>query len=226
MANCTYSVPNKELSGDNYYGQFICREELVDYFWYAYGFAGNKDYWDDGFGWHDCCNTDQPLGRTYNACYLLTYSAEDYRNESWDGPCLNWARRYVRKYIDDLRSRCSNGTARATAFWGCQDDRVELYMGFFYNSCVVDRASILLHEARHMAAGKLHSAEFPPHSFLSGTGADPSWEYKGAYMYQVLYLWWFSAEGKRTTSATRQRAKDMGNLYLDNYFAVRPGFSI
>ena len=99
MASCTYSVPDKEVSGDNLYGAVICNQVYVDYFWNTYGFAGNKDYWDDGFGWEDPCNTDKPLARTFNACYLLTYSANDYSNDSYSSPILNWGRRYVRETL-------------------------------------------------------------------------------------------------------------------------------
>ena len=72
MATCTYTVPDKNTSGDNFYGGSICSQALIDYFWNTYGFSGNKDYWDDGFGWEDPCNTDKPLARTFNGCYLLT----------------------------------------------------------------------------------------------------------------------------------------------------------
>lgn len=52
MASCTYSVPDKNTSGDNFYGAYICSQQYIDYFWEVYGFNGNKNYWDDGFGWH------------------------------------------------------------------------------------------------------------------------------------------------------------------------------
>ncbi|MCA1623239.1 MAG: hypothetical protein LC768_11560 [Acidobacteria bacterium] len=228
MATCTYTVPNKNASGDNFYGAFICDQVYIDYFWNTYGFSGNKNYWDDGFGWDDPCNTDQPLARTFNACYLLTYSAEDYFNDSWNSPILNWGRRYVRNNIDDLRSKCGDGSAIATAFSGVfVNDRVELYLGFFYAESVVERAATLLHEARHMG-GKSHNADFPAGSIYGegNSGADSSWDYQGAWMYGVLYLWWFYAAGARTTSAMRERARQIGNRDIDNAFAKHPGFSI
>ena len=148
MASCTYSVPDKNSTGDNFYGQFICKQVYVDYFWNTYGFNGNKNYWDDGFGWDDCCNTNQPLARTFNACYLLTYSADDYLNDNYDAPqnILQWGRRFVREKIDDLRSMCGDGSAIAATFGS---DRTELYLGFFYTKDVPGRAETLCHEARH-----------------------------------------------------------------------------
>lgn len=228
MATCTYNVPDKNASGDNYYGQFICWQPYIDYFWATYGFNGNKEYWDDGFGWHDCCNTDKPLARTFNACYLLTYSAEDYLNDSYSSSCLNWARRYVREHIDDLISKCGDGTAIASSFSGCfVNDRVELYLGYWYNQAVPVRTSTLMHEARHQG-GKPHNANYPTGSIYgAGTsGADSSWDYHGAWMYETLYLWWFYAAGSRTTSAMRQLARQEGNIYIDNCFATHPGYSI
>lgn len=228
MASCTYTVPDKNASGDNYYGQFICWQPYIDYFWNAYSFAGNKEYWDDGFGWHDPCNTSKPLARAFNGCYLLTYSASDYQNESWSSPILNWGRRYVRHNINDLRSKCGNGDAVAASISGpFVNDRVELYLGFFYSQDVPGRAETLIHEARHQG-GKPHNAKFPAGSvFGEGkSGADSRWGFQGAWMYGALYLWWFYAAGTRTTSAMRQRARQRGNLVIDNAFATHPGFSI
>jgi hypothetical protein len=182
MATCTYTVPDKNASGDNYYGQFICWQPYVDYFWDTYGFSGNKNYWDDGFGWEDCCNTDKPLARTFNACYLLTYSAEDYLNDSYSSSCLNWGRRYVRENIDDLISKCGDGSAIAMSISGCGvADRVELYLGFWYTKNVPGRAETLMHEARHQG-GKPHNANFPAGSIYGAgnSGADSSWGYGGA----------------------------------------------
>ena len=74
----------------------------MDYFWYTYGFTGTGTTWQNGFGYEDCCNTDLPLARAFNGCYVLTYSASDYLNDDYAGACLNWARRYVRENIKTL----------------------------------------------------------------------------------------------------------------------------
>ena len=223
MATCTYTVPDKSASGDNLYGSVICNQAYISYFWNAYGFQGNKDYWDDGFGWEDACNTSKPLARAFNGCYLLTYSAQDYQNESWSSPILNWGRRYVRNNIDDLRSKCGDGSAIARA----SGDTVEVYLGFFYTKDVPGRAETLLHESRH-AGGKSHNATFPAGSVFGAgkSGADSNWNFEGAWMYGALYLWWFYAAGARSTTAMRARARQRGNLVIDNAFATHPGFSI
>lgn len=223
MASCSASVPDKNASGDNFYGPFICEQRFIDYFWAVYGFNGNKRFWDDGFGWHDPCNTNKPLARTFNACYLLTYSADDYLNDSYDAPqnVLQWGRRYVRESFDELRSFCGNDGLVASFSGGT----AELYLSFWYGYSVVERAAILVHEARHEA--KPHNANFPPGSvFGSSDDADSSWDYQGAWTFEAGYLYWFYHAGARTTSASRDRARQAGNVILDNAFATHPGFSI
>ena len=187
MASCTYTVPDKSASGDNFYGAVICNQAYIDYFWNTYGFSGNKIYWDDGWGWDDCCNTSKPLARAFNGCYALTYSAQDYLNDSYSSAILNWGRRYVRENIDDLRCFCGDGTAIARSQSG---GLVDVYLGFFYSKDVPGRAETLIHEARHKG-GKPHDANFPAGStFGSGkSGADSSWDYEGTWMYGALYLW-------------------------------------
>ena len=45
-------------------------------------------------------------------------------------------------------------------------------------------------------------------------------------LWHYRYLWWYFAEGARTTSALKERARQRGNLVIDNAFATHPGFSI
>jgi hypothetical protein len=219
-------VPNKNTSGDNLYGSRICGQAFIDWAWTAHGFR--KNYWDDGFGYYDVCNTNKPLARTLNAIWLLNYSADDYWNEQWSNNILHWGRRYVRNQLDDLRSKCGDGSAIARSYSGWfVDDRVELYMGYWYSKDVPGRAETLIHESRHQG-GRSHNAKFPAGSVFGAgkSGADSSWGFQGAWMYGALYLWWFYADGRRTTSALRQAARNRANLVIDNAFATHPGFTI
>ncbi|MGH9879441.1 MAG: hypothetical protein ACRD5H_17560 [Nitrososphaerales archaeon] len=226
MATCYYSVPDKNTSGDNLYGSRICWQPFVDWAWDVFDF--DYDYWQDGWGYDDCCNTNKPLARAFNGMWLLAYSADDYWNEEWSNNILHWGCRYARNQIDDLEAKCGDGSAIAAAIQGWfVDDRVELYLGFFYNKNVPGRAETLIHEARHMG-GKSHDANFPSGSVFGAgkSGADSSWGYHGAWMYGALYLWWFYADGRRTTWALRQSAKQRAQLVIDNAFATHPGFTI
>jgi len=296
MADCTYSVPDLEASGDALYGGRICNQPFIDWAWSVHGFNGT--YWQGGWGFDDACNIRKPLARCMNAMWLLNYSAEDYDNESWNTDALHWGGRYVReqfKHYDDLRANCGDGSATAVTT-GCQQTRqwndwrctngynetkrecrswfflfawichlyaevkrfvctaygwvattlcsawygtvgggqnVTLTLWFFYpldgrgNPDVVARAGTLIHEARHIG-NKPHDAQFPVGSVYGQgkDGADSSWGYEGAWMYNALYLWWFSAAGKRTTIAMRQAAKQRANIILTNAFATSPGFVV
>lgn len=228
MSSCTIPVLNKDASGDNLYGAVICNQAYIDYFFNTYGFSDGGDYWHNGFGYEDPCNTDLPLARSFNACYALTYSASDYQNDSYDSDILHWGRRFCRENTDDLRAGCGNGTADALSETGDTiDNHVDLYMGFFYNEVVPHRAATLIHEARHQN-GVDHNANFPAGSVFGAgqPGADSDWNYHGAFMFQALYLWWFFAAANGTTSAMQQAARQAGNLYIDNAFATHPGFNI
>jgi hypothetical protein len=229
MSECTATVPDRDASGDNFYGA-NCAQIYIDYFWNTYGFADAGDTWHHGFGYEDPCNSDLPLARTFNACYALTYSAEDWANDSYDAPqnTLQWGRRFVRDNIDDLRAHCGDGSADADSESGpFVDDHVDLYLGFFYGESVVERASTFMHEARHQS-GKDHDAKFPKGSIYGEgkDGADSSFEYQGAWAYEVSYLAWFAFAGARTTSAMRELARQIGNRDIDNAFANRPNFSL
>jgi hypothetical protein len=123
MADCTYSVPDLDGSGDTLYGPRICWQPFIDFAWKSHGFNG--DYWQGGWGYDDCCNIRKPLARAFNAMWLLNYSADDYMNEDWGSDALHWGPRYVReqmKSYDDLRAQCGDGSAVAKTT-GCQQSR-------------------------------------------------------------------------------------------------------
>ena len=221
MATCSAPATDNTTSGDDLYGARTCWQEFVNWAWSAYGFQ--NDFWDDGFGYEDPCNRNLPLNRTMNALWVLCYSADDYNNDAYSNKCLHWARRYTWNQIDSLRSRCGDGTLIGEA----SGSNVDLFLGFWYEYNAVSRAAILLHEARHIG-GRSHDADFPAGSVYGEgeSGADSTWGYEGAWMYETLYLWWFFADGRRTTQALRDRARVEGNVNIDNAFATHPGFSI
>jgi len=226
---CYYQPGNNNDSGDNLYGSFVCDQKYIDQFWYHFDF--DKEDWDDGFGYDDCCNINKPLARTFNALYLLAYSAEDYAKNTSDfsGNALRWGYPYAATYIDELDGRCGSGDknsgARATTYWGgwiFVDDRTVLKWPFFYGENVVERAGTVLHESRH-AAGKEHNGDS---GCPRGKSCDTNWDYHGANMYQVLYLWWFYVDGTRTTSAMRNYAKVEAQRIIDTGFNTNPGYII
>lgn len=216
MASCTATPGNLDASGDRLYGPRSCWQAFIDWAWDAYDF--DKSDWDDGFGWHAACDIRLPLARTFNAIFCLEYSSPDPSNESFSMPILWWGGRYARSHIDELDARCGDGTAFAATRTGglFVDEWTRLYLGFFYNEDVPERASTLIHEARHADAGKGHDRN----------GRDPDWAYNGANRFQIAWLAWFINQGENTSLALKTRARQAANFRLATRFATDPGFRL
>jgi hypothetical protein len=213
MATCTASVPNLDTSGDNLYAPRICWQPFIDWAWEAFDF--DKGDWDDGFGYDQVCDNTRPLCRTLSGIWCLTYSSPNFPSESYSSNILEWGCRFVRNAIDELDARCGDGTAIARTWWGLQDNKTELYLGYFYGWGVSMRAGTLIHEARH-ADGKGHD---------SGNN-DSSWGYNGAWRWDVCWLAWFAAAGTSTSVAMRTQATQRANNIINNNFVTHPGFNV
>jgi hypothetical protein len=223
VQNCTIPPHDNNADGSSFYATGLCHQERVDHWWSV--FKMRKDDWDNGFGYEDCCNLDLPLARTFAAMYLLTYSADDYAKNTGDfsGNALRWAYPYTASNAGRVSALCfkpgsSPGDWNAWAY----GSRVELYLPYFYGLDVASRAGTLLHEARHNG-GKSHNGGS---SCPRGASCDTNWDYQGANMYHVLYLWWFAVDGTRTTSAIRDMARNRARTVHNNGFNTNPGFNI
>ena len=118
MATCTYTVPDKNASGDNFYGAVICNQAYVDYFWNTYGFSGNKIVLGRRLGLGRLLQHQQAAGTCVQRMLRADLLGPDYLNDSYSSPILNWGRRYVRENIDSLRCFCGDGTAIARSKGG------------------------------------------------------------------------------------------------------------
>jgi len=222
-----YQPGNNSTSGDTFYGTKTCNQAMVNQFWNHFDF--DKGDWDDGFGFEAPCDLNRPLARTFNALYLLAYSAQNYATTTGDlsGNALRWGYPFAASNIDELDGRCGSGDknsgARATTYHGAAvDDRTELKWPFFYGENVVERAGTIVHEARH-ANGKSHNAGT---SCPRKASCDSEWSYMGANSYHVLYLWWFYVDGTRTTTAMKNFAKTEAQYVIDYGFKTRPPYTI
>ena len=221
----TCSVPPHDnvADGTSAYASQICNQVLVDFWWSVCNMK--KADWDQGFGFDDPCNIDLPLGRTFTALYLLTYSAEDYAKNTGDfsGNALRWAWPYTAQNIGKLQALCfkPGSTPGQWAGWA-YGNRVELYIPFFYNFDVSARAATFLHEARHNG-GKSHNGGS---GCSRGASCDTNWAYQGSNMYEVLYLWWFAVDGTRTTTAIKNMARNRARSVHNTAFNTNPWFNI
>lgn len=216
-----------------------CSQNWVNYFWNAYDF--DKGDWDNGFGFTNACDTSRPLGRTMNAIYVLNYadSPGSKSRDDFSGNILHWGGNYSMREFDELDGRCGDGSKRAYTRWGVGiDNYTQLYLPFFYNENVVERAATLLHESRHAdwcghngndgnnrcPAGSASCDE----SYTDGCSGVGSPSGRGADSYQALWLWWFTvaADANIGTSVRKAFARDEANRILSTMFDVNPCFNI
>jgi len=212
---CTWTPSNTTTTGDTLYGPRICKQAFIDWAWDAFDF--DKGNWDDGWGYDQPCSIDRPLGRTFNAIWCLTYSGGSTPSATISSsiPILKWGWRYAQENIDELDGECTKGNYWGWTVWGpFVDNYTNLYLPFF-NGGVPQRAALLLHEARH-ADGVGHD---------DGDN-DSSWEYNGAWRWQVCWLSWFAAEGQRSTQILRDLARQSANGILGSRFTKPPGFTV
>ena len=207
-ADCsTPSGLNNNTSLDNSLIGFACDNSFMAQAWDWYDF--DKDYWDDGFGYHDPCNLNRPLARTFNPMYLLKRV-----NYNW----YDW----TSDKIDELLATCQSSPIATYWDYWIFDEFVELHQPFFFNLNVVERASTIVHESRHY--DKSHDAD--DDECPNGASCDSSWSYNGANTYQIKYLRdLFCAQDPFVTTTMRQYARDRGNVLLANRFKNPPSFT-
>jgi len=220
---CTFIPPqipaglNNAATGDNDFVGGWCSQPMVDTLWGD--FHMSKENWDNGFGFEDACNVNLPLGRTFNSLALLRLFGTSMPAGSNDW--LPWFYPFASNAIDELYGRCGNGQTSgvlATTFTGLQDNRTELYWGFFYGQDVPSRAGTIVHEARHADGGPDHNC-----SSCSAGSCDSNWGLFGSRTYEVLYVWWLRfAGGGSITSATSGLAQARANTVLATAFCRRP----
>jgi hypothetical protein len=288
VADCRYAVGDLTASGDALYGSQIANQPFINWAWDVFEF--DYDWWQDGWGYDDCVNVTKPLGRTFNAIWALTYSAERiWQPMDVNRNMLEWGGRWAAGQIQGyaLRARCGDKVAttygagcteyRHTVLWDCtQQERrghkecrswfflfawichifVTVYSwvciawgwvaslvcaaavgifgskhidlqqtAFFYGKPAVGRSSTFIHEARHIS-GKAHTADFPAgSSYGSGSGADESWEFNGAWRWQAVWLAWYASTAVNSTPALRAKARDDANVIMLGAFATSPGIT-
>jgi len=211
---CDATVTDLNSSGDSLFAAAMT-QDFVDWALGNLGFSEGD--WNKGYGFGDETNLMLPLARTLTAIRCLNNSVVD-KGEDWSSDILHWARRFFRERIVGLAARCrSNSSPESAAATprGYRAGRTLLFVPFFYERTVPERAGTLLHEARH--------ADDVPHN---AGKRDSSWEYDGAWRWHVCWLAWFISSGVVTSPVLKDKARQRANFILDERFVKWPGFSI
>jgi hypothetical protein len=227
---CYYSVNNAYLrqSGDSTLSRFTCWQAYVSWAWRAYGFR--KQYWDDGFGFHDVCNPSKALGRMMNAIYVLTY-ADSWRPAAHgdrSGSVLRWGQAYAFEHVDETHMRCDLGGAMAdfsgsrmrwsmVGVYGGFNGDIGAYQAGGWDDSAALRSAIVLHEARHADKGHDGGTRCP-----LGGSCDSSWGYNGANRWELAWLWWYAFAGGIGNPAQSDLALSMAATLRDEFFVTAP----
>ena len=237
--SCTYTAPSETdliATGDTYYGRDNwdwCRTDWLNNAKNNLGLPGR--YWDDGFGWDDPCVPTMPMARLLHARQALGVSHPDTAHsgnpDTSEPNMLIWGLRFVTTALRETRANCNNnGCQRATSWTGdapqsdwflqlnmlaCEldanGDRLppSVDAGFFYGRDVPGRASILIHEAHHLAYGSSHK-----------NGKDSAYGAASSYSYQASWLSWYADddEGSLAPHALACSAEEQANAILEQKF--------
>lgn len=182
-----YDTQDTQLRVDGWCDSSVSVDGRTKY-WDDFGFY--KRWWDDGFGFDDPCNPKRPLARVMNSIDLISRGS-GYNVKLGSTSFYTWLTKGFTPFSDPikrLRFKCEHRsipTASGYAYYPVRT--IYLYMqGVYDSSTVVRRASSLVHERGHLA-GKWHNGDC-----VDDVGdtlrCDESWEYKGPYRYQVLYM--------------------------------------
>lgn len=225
-----------EDQGDDYYmwgdSGWQCDQRFIDYWWKAFEF--DKSYWDDGFGWDDCCNNAQPLARMFNALYALGYSSTGTPTCSTSSANVTlWAMCWAASQTPRTLAGCGSGTRDgtfATTHRAIYGSYIKYFWPFFYGNTVSSRASTVFHEARH-ASGCSHNGGT---RCKRGSSCDTSWTNgcssgttrPGANQFQVSFLSWYIYSAWRATDALKDSARTRANYVLEYGFASDPCFRL
>ena len=214
-----------------------CQQTFVNDMWSRFHF--DQGDWDEGFGYEDACNDTLPLKRTFNGLMALGYAGTTTPTCSTaSSNVLLWGYCWAGGAIDELDGRCGE-TARATTYYfPVLDHRTELYMPFFFDESVVQRAGTIFHEARHASGFCSHPSDCIDGVATGKDACDPNWANgcvgpgsgsgPGANAYTVIYMSWFATSARSTWINASIRANAVGeaNTYLNNRFTTDPCFRL
>jgi hypothetical protein len=219
---CARKATNFQQTGDSLYSAYVaCRETIIAPGVSAYNM--DTEDWDGGFGIDGSarCDANYPFARTINAIYALTNSTNNpiTSGTNYGTDPLRFGGVYSRNSIDELDGRCfkNDDPSNTGIFATTYGSDVELYMGFFYDHSVVERASTILHEAVHAGPDISHEEGSTHHCLVPGN-CDDHYPSLSPNTYQADFLAAYSARSVNGNSVMKDRARDMANFILDGKF--------
>jgi hypothetical protein len=238
-ADCSIPLENPEQDiflGDTHYHPFVCSQPFQGV-WSGFGLTESN--WGGGLGWNDVCNINKPLNRALSALWLLRNSPPNPTSSMTDtsGGFLRQAYNYTVRTIEKLEPRCGfdeNSPIARTVDESpvinppdvsFDENRIELYDAFFDLS-VPERASTIVHEARHTRGNSHVVCSEIFNSCRRGNSCDEEWADSGAYTYEVVYLSQFVSKGTNTTTAMKNRAREVANEILTTAYCKETDFRI
>lgn len=181
------------------------------------GYGMNVGNWST-WGWYEPCDTTRAMGMFLSAASELTFANPNHPD------ILGWAPRWTRANIERTESYCpgARGAPGDIAALASGTGVMYLYQPFWHRN-VVQRASIIVHEARHRNGQSCSNGDGCPHT--PDGGMDWTWEQRGAYMFQASWLAQYAASAVNARADMRDFANDEANWILDNKFITRPALS-
>ena len=188
-------------------------------------------------GWDAPTDVGLPYARTMNALHVLAYgvsnTSPNTRNLK-DPNYAMWAYRDAYQRLDNLRANCDyDAFARADWGWkwyGYRWKKITVKRLFYYTANVVERAAIMVHEARHIRGMCEHQG-----TCQAGASCDPSFEngcvgkYSGSGMgangRMVVWYAWFlhTARPGMINDVIRKQTVASANDIINNRFGKHPG---
>jgi hypothetical protein len=215
----------------------VCSDSLIANIWSTFDF--DEEDWDDGMGFNDRCNLEQPLARTYNALTLLAWAHTGEPHCDTSQPnVMDWAYCWAGNAIDELDAKCGSGEAYSgdyayTRFGPIINNYTELYWPFFYGETVVERASTIFHEARHAGDWCQHADNS---SCANGASCDTNWATgctgwgasagAGANTFQVVWLMQYATSATWYTYTQHFAAVIKANDILARRYQTDPCFRL